>query len=206
MALGDPYISLPEFKTYMGIDDPDDDVRADTAIRSATEAIEDYCGRQFNDSGSVSTRRFYSNSRTRAVIDDFSTVTGLVVKVGSLSGGYTTTWTIDADFFISPINSTRNERAESVYWRIETLSGQLFPMRLRRDPNVEVAARWGWPAIPEKVVEACYIESARLFRRKDSPDGVIGGFDGAPMRVGWRLDPDVERMLLKLRKHQTGKF
>lgn len=208
MALGDPYVSLAEMKEYLSIPiaDVEDDTRVTNAINGASRNIEAICNRQFNDAGSATAREFRASSRKRAVVHDFSTTTGLVVAVGSKSNGYGTTWTISTDFWVEPLNAERHERSESVYWRLRCTSGQFFPFMHIREPNVSVTAQWGWSSVPDAIVEACYIEAARIFRRRDSPEGIIQGFEGNPMRVGWKLDPDVERLTKPYCKHVTGLF
>lgn len=208
MALGDPYITSAQLKDYLDIPsgDTEDDDRVAAVLAGSTKMIEDYCKRQFNDAGSATAREFLVESRHKAIVDDFSTTTGLVVEVGTKSSGYSTTWTLDTDFFVGPVNQTRNETTDGAYWRIEAMSGTYFPKRFYREPNLRVTARWGWAAAPDNVVQAQYILASRLFRRKDSPDGVIGGFEGNPIRVGYMMDPDVERLLKRYRKHIPGMF
>ena len=47
--------------------------------------------------------------------------------------------------------------------------------------------------LSDDVKEACYIQSARIFKRRESPEGVLG-FGDFTVRVS-RLDPDVESLL-----------
>lgn len=204
--LGDPYGSLPEFKVRLGIDDNEDDARAESALLVASRDIESHCRRQFNTDNTLTTRRFHCKGREFAVIDDFQTATGLVVELGDLENDFSTTWTIDLDFWISPLNGTRNETPEVAYWRIETMRGNRIPCPSGRQPNLRVTANWGWSAVPQDIIEATYLWGMRLFRRRDSPDGVLGGFEGSPIRVGWKMDPDVERMLKDYQKHVQGRF
>ena len=57
-------------------------------------------------------------------------------------------------------------------------------------PRARVTARWGWPAIPGEIEEATLIQAARLYRRKDSPEGVTGSAEWGVVRLS-RRDPDV---------------
>lgn len=210
MALGDPYITVAELKTYLGISDVVDDIRLGDAVNAASRQIEHFCCRQFNDEGSTSARVFRSDTGGLVRIADFSTVTGLVVKTGQ-TGAYATTITIDVDFIVEPLNSRGNEipfaSTAGAFWRLRSLRNTIFPTVLYgADPNVEVTARWGWSSIPEEVTQAAYIQSSRLFRRKDSPEGVLGGFIDSPVRVGSQMDPDVKMLLKSLVKHRAGRF
>lgn len=56
--------------------------------------------------------------------------------------------------------------------------------------RVQVTARWGWPAVPDGVQEATLIQASRLFKRKDSPEGVLGSAEWGVVRLSKR-DPDV---------------
>jgi hypothetical protein len=55
--------------------------------------------------------------------------------------------------------------------------------------DAQVTAQWGWPAIPDEINEACLFMAQRLFKRKDSPEGVAGMSDIGLMRIIAR-DPD----------------
>lgn len=206
MALGDPYGQLPEFKIRLGIEDQEDDTRAESALLVASRDVNKYCRRQFNTDDAVTTRRFWIDNPEYAIIDDFHTSTGLVVELGDIKNDFSTTWTIDVDFWISPLNGTRNEEPEVAYWRIETMSGQRIPCPSGRQPNLRVAANWGWSAVPNDVVEATYLRGMQIFRRNDSPEGVIAGFEGNPVRVSRFKDPDIESMLKDYRKHVPGRL
>jgi hypothetical protein len=54
-----------------------------------------------------------------------------------------------------------------------------------------------WPAVaddlPDVAHQACLIDAARLYRRRDSLDGTIGFGELGAIRVG-RYDADVERL------------
>lgn len=206
MALGDPYLSLGEFKSRIGVYDSDDDDRIQGALASASADVNEYCGRQFNDSVTPTARVFRSVNQCWAQVDDFSTTTGLVVKVGSVTGGYTTTWTVGTDFQVGPSNATFNEVPYPVFWRLDTLLGQRWPYLYREGENIQVTARWGWGSVPTNVVEATYLRAAAIVRRRDSPEGVLGGFEGNAVRVSMFNDPDMVRLLRQFRKHVPGRF
>jgi len=54
--------------------------------------------------------------------------------------------------------------------------------------------------VPAVVLQACLIQSARLFNRKHSPYGIAGSPElGSEMRLLNRLDPDVEALLSGVR-------
>jgi Phage gp6-like head-tail connector protein len=47
--------------------------------------------------------------------------------------------------------------------------------------------------LPDNAHEACLIDAARIYRRRDSLDGTIGWGDAGAIRVG-RFDPEVDRL------------
>jgi hypothetical protein len=55
--------------------------------------------------------------------------------------------------------------------------------------------------VPDPIEQACVIQALRIFKRNDSPMGVLG-FDGmgVTVRVGRALDPDVQMMIDPYRK------
>ena len=72
---------------------------------------------------------------------------------------------------------------------------------LRRDGGgwcfarrARVTADWGWPAVPDAIVEATLLLANRRFMRKDSPEGIAGWAAEGPVRVS-RFDPDIEDLV-----------
>jgi hypothetical protein len=60
--------------------------------------------------------------------------------------------------------------------------------------RVRITTRFGWPAVPDPVDEASLIQASRLFKRKDSPEGVAGSSEWGVVRVS-RRDPDVWNLI-----------
>ncbi|MBL7492517.1 hypothetical protein, partial [Frankia sp. AgW1.1] len=108
---------------------------------------------------------------------------GPPVALGSRAGGWTDiTTTVEAEPTDAldrgwPVTSLLRPGA---YW----LEFATIQTRIR------VTARWGWPAVPDDIVQAAQIQATRLFKRKDSPEGVAGSADWGVIRIG-RTDPDV---------------
>ena len=71
--------------------------------------------------------------------------------------------------------------------------------RMKREQNM--VARW-FVSGASKL--ATLIQAARLFKRKESPEGVLGGNDFGIVRVGTRVDPDVEMLLAPYRYLRVG--
>lgn len=64
-----------------------------------------------------------------------------------------------------------------------------------RDELLRITARYGWPALPGKIAQAALIQSMRLAKRPDTPEGVAGSAEwGGVIRMA-RLDPDVAALV-----------
>jgi hypothetical protein len=68
-------------------------------------------------------------------------------------------------------------------------------------PNVtvQIAGVFGWSAVPVDVRLACVILSQRLFKRFDSPTGVLGMGDLGVIRIS-RIDSDIQALLAPYQK------
>lgn len=189
-------LTTAELARHLGIPDSADDDRLEVAAAAASNAIVRYCGRSFatTASGSASARVYRPKKPTLCITDDFWTTSGLIVKVDETDAGtYGTTLTLNTDFIVEPLNGI--EDGVSVpYRRIRATSWQFSTCATF--PSVQVTAAWGWSAVPDEVKQAARIQAGRWFRRKDSPEGVLGGFqDFGAVRVPSRMDPDVVQLL-----------
>jgi hypothetical protein len=77
--------------------------------------------------------------------------------------------------------------------------GDYTYLTLGGEATIKVTGVWGWNAIPIQVTQAAVIQASRIFKRLDSPLGIISGEYGS-MRVGSMLDPDVRQLVDGLRK------
>lgn len=176
MALGDDYATLTQLADRMGLNDSTDDARLVGALATVSRGIETVCGRQFNDAGEVSARRFYPGTSDVANIHDFSTDQGLLVATDTADNGtYATTWDA-ADYQLEPLDGIVSQVPGWAYWTIRAVGSRCFPCRARRAP-LQVTARWGWAAVPAPVEEACLIVSSETVKLRDAPFGVAG-YDG----------------------------
>ena len=189
-------ISTSDLKAHLNIPDSVDDPSVATATLAACTWVRQHCGRTFEvtTSGSESARVFRAKTKTLTVTDDFSTTSNLVVKIDTTDdGAYESTLTLNTDFIVEPLNATE-DGLTSVYRRLVATTTLFVPSHTF--PNVQVTARWGWTAVPDAVKQAALIEGARLFKRRTSPEGVVGGFqDFGAVRVSARHDPDAVALL-----------
>ena len=200
MALGDPYITSPELAEAFRIGDSDEDIQLDLAASAASSWVTSWCGRGFNKAAEASARTFHASNSGLVWVDDIATASGLIVATDDTDdGAYETTWA-STDYQLEPLNGMVDGMSGWPYTRIRAVESTTYPYTTSR-PAVQVTAVWGWPAVPDAVKQATMILAARIYKRRDSAEGVLGGFgDFGPVRVGTRLDPDVEMLLSPYRK------
>lgn len=201
MALGADYVTIAELKSEFGIGDSEDDTELTLAVSSASAWVTTYCERDFNQAGSASARIFYGSHVGVVHVDDISTTDGLIVKSdGGDDGTFESTWT-SSDYQLEPLNGMRSGLTGWPYTAIRFVEASYVWPRGRR-AGFQITANWGWPAVPTPIKKATLVMAARLYKRRYSPEGVLGGFDSfGPVRVGSRLDPDVAQLLAPYRKH-----
>jgi hypothetical protein len=188
VALGDPYVTLSEFKTYLvgqansnltGQDDQFTD-----AITTASREIEAYCSRQFNKTTSASAREFAPDGCHHTVIDDFHTTTGLVVKLDTAGDGTFATTLTSSQYEIGPANGVVNGISGWPYYELRLLNGLRFPgFYGGRSRVLQVTAQWGWTSVPVPIKAACKIMAAETWKLKDAPFGVLGLDEFGVVRV-----------------------
>lgn len=200
------YGSLSDLKAMLSITDSARDTLLTNALTSASRQIDRLCGRRFYLDASVSQRKYSPMRREHwfvdgggIMVDDIGSTAGLIIEEGydnynnSLNG----TWTdITKDFQLMPDNAL--SASDGNPWPATALRRAIG---IIQDPYIllRVTARWGWPAVPDEVNLAAEIQAARLYRRKDSPEGVLGNAEWGAVRVS-RIDPDVQAMLDPYRK------
>lgn len=185
--MANEYAELAELKDMRQVTDNATDDALQKRLTRASRAIDDRTGRRFYADGSVSARSYRTSGRTVAgddgellLVDDISTTTGLIVEVGD-----GTSWTAVTDYLTEPENAIARGRA------IEALIRDCGRWSTRR---VRVTADWGWPAVPDNIVEATLLLANRRFMRRDSPEGVSGWATDGAVRVS-RFDPDIEDLV-----------
>lgn len=183
------YADLSTVKSSLGksSDDDRDDLILQ-AITAASRMIDRRCGRYFYADRIASQRTFRGTDGMSFIdldqvlmVDDIALSTGVTVSVGS-TGNFTTVGTFD----LGPFNAATWGRP---FTEIRASTGWLPSWSL-----IQVTARWGWPVVPDEIAQATALLAARLYRRKDSPQGVVGSADWGLMRVS-RTDPDVEALI-----------
>lgn len=198
MTITNGYCTQAEFNAQMGLDDDYSEASAHIAINAASRAVDEYCHRRFYSDAQVSTVTYQADDPYRLIVQDFQTLTGLIVATDDGdTGSYSTTWTITTDFVA---RLWRDDLSGTPYSSIEAVGGRCFPVGGRRPLRVSVTHRLGWAAVPPEVTQATLIKAAQMFRRKDSPDGVAGGEGFGAIRITRYQDPTVAELLNPLVK------
>jgi hypothetical protein len=175
------YCTAAQLADFVQIDDEGELEGADTlalAVSSASRAIDTFARRQFGKVDALEARRYLPRRASGPVayaptsylldIDDLATATGLLVDG------------VAADpLLLAPPNAVTVGRP---YTRIGVTTGN----------EVTVTGTWGWPAVPDAIVQACLLQASRFYIRRFSPYGVAGSpTEGSEIRLLSRLDPDV---------------
>jgi hypothetical protein len=193
MAITNGYATLIDVKAALRIQDSLDDSLLETAIESASRMIDGFTARTFSNAGTA-VRNFAATDAINLIIDDAITVT----KVESTDeiGDTYTEWAA-TDYQLEPVNG----RADGLYYPytgIRAVNTYSWPV-VDYQALVKITGTWGWASIPTAVKQATIIQASRLFKRLDSPLGVLGMGDMGQIRVSRYLDPDVEQLVMPYR-------
>lgn len=189
--MANEYVTLDELKAQFGIEPADDarDAELNRARASASRSIDKTTGRRFWLDEEPVQRVF--NPRGRIVretdgelflVDDIGSAAGLVVETGSGAS-----WSAVTGYESSPDNALAEGRPVTGLLRVLGTWGT-STSRLR------ITAQFGWPAVPDDIHEAALILASRLFKRKDSPEGIIGSAEWGVRNLS-RRDPDVWNLI-----------
>lgn len=188
------YCTLALLKEALGISATDTtrDSLLIQALVGASRSVEQYCdGRRFyldltSSARTFPTRRVIQTcDGQRLPIDDIGHAT-MTVEFGD-----GTTWTTTTAYETYPANAL--VKGQAITALLTTPAATTWTANRR----VRVTAKWGWPEIPAAVEQATLLQASRLFRRKDSPEGVAGSADWGLVRVP-NMDPDVKALLAYL--------
>lgn len=192
MAVTDGYATVEELRERIDILDAHEPL-IEQLITAASRRIDTRCGRHFYLEASATARRFAVEWGDRLDVDDIGDTAGLVIKTDEDGDGtFEITWT-STDYHLTPFDGKLNGRAWP-YTGIEVAPRGVRSFPRGSWPAVQVTAKWGWPAVPEEIKEACLLIVGRLYRRKETPFGVTGSLELGTMRLPF-ADPDVEALV-----------
>jgi hypothetical protein len=194
MAITNGYATLAQVKSALRITDNVDDSLLEMAIESASRVIDEYTNRIFYNAGTAV--RYYAPSDDFNVdIDDLVSLTTLAT-MNDDDQIYDTTWT-STDYQLEPLNGFA-DGINQPYNHIRAVGDYTF-LTLGGEATIKVTGVFGWNAVPIQVTQATVIQASRIYKRLDSPLGIISGELGS-MRVGARIDPDVAQLVDSLRR------
>ena len=192
MAIANGYSTLAEVKAALRIPSADtqDDALLEMAVESASRLVDGHCARYFYNAGTAA-RYFVADNDYLTNIDDAITITQVATDT-SADGTYDIVWQAD-DYQLEPLNG-RVDGLVVPYNAVRAIGDYTFPI-WGGEGLVKVTGTWGWSAIPTAIKQATIIQSSRIFKRLDSPLGVLSSPDLGFIRVGSRLDPDVAQLV-----------
>ena len=186
------YCTIQQVKDALRISDAVDDSLLELSIEAASREIDAYCQRVFYST--TATRTFVPDNSYVVQIDDLVSITSLKT---STDNSWDTTWGA-SDYQLEPTNGIVDGLAQP-FTRIRAVGNNVFPygnyvVPMLHPNTVQVTGVFGWSAIPLDVRMACILQAQRLFKRFDSPLGVLGMGDLGTIRVS-RVDSDVQALL-----------
>lgn len=204
MSFSDSYASVDDYKlrrkdtTY----DLDADSRIGAVLLAASRAVDVHCRRLFGKSDSAETRVYTATSRTFVAIDDLALLSGVTVEV-DLDADLTCETTLaTSDYYFEqlPLYVQPDPPPYSTL-RLAPLAAQAFPLTPRA---IAVTGLFGWPSVPQNVIEATLRLASRLEALPSAPLGIaqasattsntFGGSQGGT-RLIMPDDADVKRLL-----------
>jgi hypothetical protein len=200
-----PYASVDDFKTWIpgGLNDTRDDSVFTKVLTVASRSIDKYCNTHFWKTAVGTTRVFDACDPHWLRINDAAAVTGVATDKNA-DGVYEVVWTA-ADFQLLPLNRDAGPETEPITV-VSAIGSLTFPQTTsgKRVGLVQVTGTWGWPAVPEAVIEATSLVANRLRKRAGSPEGVAGFDEFGTIRISPREDPDAVRLLTPYRTNRRA--
>ena len=188
MAIIDGYTSLANLKRNLNITDTVDDVLLELCIETASRSIDNLTERIFYRT--TTTRIYTPRDNFNVEIDDLDSLTTLKTST-NIDGVFDQTWKA-TDLQLEPLNKIAGG-IPSPYTLIRAVGDYWFPTGME-EATVQVTGTFGWATIPKAIEQATLLQSARYFKRADSPMGVAG-FDAMGVVRLSRIDPDIATLL-----------
>jgi hypothetical protein len=123
-------------------------------------------------------------------------LTSLYTSADDNQSSYTVEWSSE-DYQLEPLNGLADSQP-TPYTRIRAIGTYTF-QTLEGEASVKLTGVFGYSAVPTAITQATVIQASRIYKRLDSPLGIISGELGS-MRIGSRLDPDVAQLVDSYRK------
>lgn len=205
MTIVHGYATLAELKhpNRLKINDSDSvsDDMLEAIIEAVSRKIDDRCHRRFYADSDNADRYYTAQSVGVLFVDDIASPSSDVSIQIDVNGDGTFDETFAAtDFALSPYNA----QLDGVpYQKIEAIGQYSFPKNVVR--GVKITAKFGWASVPTPIIQACLLQSERLFKRFATPLGSQSMTALGQMTLNIpALDPDVEFLISRYIKPVFG--
>src|SRR5690242_13654796 len=128
MALGASYATLAQLKARLGSSglawpDTNDDTPLTNALAAASQSVEGFCGRQFNDAGvgNESARVYYPDDLATITVDDFQSSAGFALAFDFSNAGSYTTIIPSTQYQLEPLNGIFDGTPGWPFYRIHII-------------------------------------------------------------------------------------
>jgi hypothetical protein len=195
MPLVNAYCTLNQVKGSLRIpvSDTVDDALLELAINAASRDIDQATERQFFST--TATRIYTPQDSYITKIDDLTSLTSLKVSTGA-DGVFDLTF-LPTDYQLEPLNGFVGGMTVP-FDQIRAVGDYTYPIS-GGEATVQVTGVFGFTAVPVAIEQATVLLASRIFKRNDSPGGVMGFGDIGVIRVS-RIDPDIDRLIMPYKK------
>ncbi|MCW2767536.1 MAG: phage gp6-like head-tail connector protein [Nocardioides sp.] len=191
------YITVDQLKTALQIkNDSNDDLLA-TAITAASRRIDEHCRDQFWSADTPSARVLAPDYPGDIWTGAYASTVGMTVETDEDNDGVFETLWGALDWQAEPLVP----QAGAPFNRVVAVGNRFFPGSRKhpylafpyngygygyaggpgqtlygqsRRARVRITARWGWPAVPAQVMQACQILAIDYYKSKDFTNGSAG--------------------------------
>jgi hypothetical protein len=195
LAITDAYATNATYKAVIGKSTGDDDSQIDAQCLAISRYIDRKLNRFFTRDDAVTTRIYYPLGyysgnpeaenpwigipRARDLdVDDISTSTGLVIKIDTDRDGDFSDETalLVTDYELHPLNADKGPEPKP--WNQIHLPAWSTRQGWPTGSPIQVTARFGWPAVPQAIVQAtCQLVAILRIEGPRATSQISAGFD-----------------------------
>ena len=203
MTITNGYCTLADVKHANRLNIASSDSGADDMLESIIEAvsrsIDDKCNRHFYIDTEARSKYYTAKDGDYLFVDEIGcTDSDVSIAIDNDGNGVTDISFSDSDFNLVPYDANVDNLP---YQKIEisAVGRYAFPAGVRK--GVKVTAKFGWPAVPEPIKEACRLQAERIFKRGATPIGTesMSAIGRQTLSIP-SLDPDVESLISRYKK------
>lgn len=197
------YVTLAAMKTTLDLSGTAWDGDMTASIAAASRAIDGICDRRFYLDSAADQVRVYTPAEALLLeIDDLNELTTLKTDTTG-DGAYDATWTAGTDFNLEPLNAQADSQDPWPFTRLRVRPYGSFMFNWFIPASVQVTGQFGWPTIPDAVVEGTALLTERLFKMKrEAPLGVLA-FQDVAMRIA-KADSNLQIVVGRYMKHAVA--